>query len=890
VEGLLALVESCQAAGGTVLAASERAARALAAEVHRARQRSGLRAWPAPAILTFSAFVRQQWERRCPDARLVLNALQEEALWDQVAAQELSLATALAASRQRLGALAMEAHRLLALYAPAALNPRLRRGWTDDAAVFSRWLEAFDRLCEQDRLLPAARLILELAAALERDPRPRPPLLLAGFDRLAPSEQALLEAWGTWRQLPLPAPAAEPYYHLAADPRAELEACAAWCAQTLAAAPSARLMLLTQEAAARRGQIERALLAASRRAGQPLAFEFSLGVSLASLPWVRAAMALLNWLTGPIEEPDLDWLVASGLAAAGEEEARGLRAHVQALRARGLQRTGWTLEAFLHTQAGSSRPPEPWRDRLASARQLLQEHSRRAQSPLAWCELVPRLLDQLAFAQSGALASAEFQALDSLRQLTESCGSLGFDGRQVGFREFLTSLRQAAAAALFAPESSGASVLITGPAESAGLSADALWFLGVEENSWPAQGRPHPLLPLLLQRQAAMPHATPQLDHELAQRQTARLLASAPQAHFSLSRQNESGELRPSRLLVDLAGAPRPLESTLAGQSEPQTLEEIDRSRIPFAPGPVRGGAAVLSHQSQCPFRAFARARLGLRSYDPAQPCLTPAQRGNLVHAVLHSVWAGPPEGIQTHAELAAIADLADFTAPHVGRVFSAALPAGLRQALPARYLELEQERLTGLVAEWLAYESTRVAFEVAATEQKRTVSIAGLVLDLRLDRLDRLNDGTFLVVDYKTGPVSASDWDPPRPRDVQLPLYAGFALERESEPVGGLVFAQIVAGGKAFQGRVGQARSTLLPDLHPRSALVGDPLTLERMDDWRRQIEALARAFLAGEAVVDPARFPKTCEHCGLEVLCRVRELEPAGASEDEEPEVADA
>jgi hypothetical protein len=48
----------------------------------------------------------------------------------------------------------------------------------------------------------------------------------------------------------------------------------------------------------------------------------------------------------------------------------------------------------------------------------------------------------------------------------------------------------------------------------------------------------------------------------------------------------------------------------------------------------------------------------------------------------------------------------------------------------------------------------------------------------LRLDRIDRLNDGSLLVIDYKTGDVSPKSWDLPRPDDVQLPLYAGFALD----------------------------------------------------------------------------------------------------------------
>jgi ATP-dependent helicase/DNAse subunit B len=57
---------------------------------------------------------------------------------------------------------------------------------------------------------------------------------------------------------------------------------------------------------------------------------------------------------------------------------------------------------------------------------------------------------------------------------------------------------------------------------------------------------------------------------------------------------------------------------------------------------------------------------------------------------------------------------------------------------------------------------------------------------------------------------------------------------------------------------------------------------------DWKRNIDQLAQDFLAGHAEVDPRDYPKTCEHCGLEALCRITEnqalLEEEQDSEDNE------
>jgi len=208
---------------------------------------------------------------------------------------------------------------------------------------------------------------------------------------------------------------------------------------------------------------------------------------------------------------------------------------------------------------------------------------------------------------------------------------------------------------------------------------------------------------------------------------------------------------------------------------------------------------------------------------------------------------------------------------------------AGTRERMPRRYLKLEEQRLTRLVTAWLNYEATRAAFEVEKTEKDSLINLARLSLDLRLDRLDRLNDGTVLVVDYKSGDVSPKVWELPRPEDVQLPLYAGFALDKEKEALGGLVFAKVRLGHCEFAGRVGDARATLLPTLGAGTNLVKNPYTLEELEGWRACVEQLARDFAAGRAEVDPRAYPETCEGCGLQSLCRIQEhAAVVGADED--------
>jgi probable DNA repair protein len=889
--------------GGLVVTASDRAARALTAGFHRARQAEGLTAWPAPRILNWKSFVSEAWlsrvagPERSADPRLLLNPTQEEALWAGIVGHERSLATILEGPRHRLATLAMEAHELLCSHSPQFLREKARSAWQQDAAVFSGWLATFEELCRAENLLAPSRLPLEMIPRLLAEPEERPPLLLAGFDRILPAQRNLFNAWGPWRETVKGEPAAEVHFYAAADAQTELAACALWCGRQLAANPKVRLLVVAQTANARRGEIERAFLAHCGAA-----YEFSLGVPLSQIALARAAQLALRWLDGALKEQELDWLLSTGHVAANPQESAALQAYMRTLRRFSLERPQWTLEAFLGQRCASGLLPAFWVERIAQTQRRLADFARRPQNPLDWAELVPRLLDELHFASSHKLSSAEYQALRRWQLAVESCGSLGFDGRRMSWRDFLSQLGRTLDETLFAPESRAAPIQVAGPAESAGLTADAVWFLGADEDGWPASGATHPLLPVEVQREAGMPHATAQLDWELARSITRRLLASGAQIHFSFAKQNESSEARPSRLIAQLAGPAQPLPPELkAPAAEPPLAVWFeDFSRIPFSPGKAAGGSGVLTAQSQCPFKAFATARLNAQSWEPAEAGLTPSQRGQLLHAVLHAVWAGGPEGIRTQAELQSLtglqagcprsgfSDLGNreplqaFVAGHVQRVFARQLPAHLRERLPRRHLELEEQRLVGLVSEWLDYEAARVDFEVVATEVKRTVSIAGLTLDLRLDRVDRLIDGSQLVIDYKSGSASPSSWDLPRPDDVQLPLYAGFALD-PNEELGGLVFAKVRAGDLAFAGRVGNAKATLLANLPPNSSLVRNSFSAELLIDWRGHIEQLAKDFLAGRAEVDPREYPKTCERCGLQTLCRIQEHQDRLESEDD-------
>ena len=186
-------------------------------------------------------------------------------------------------------------------------------------------------------------------------------------------------------------------------------------------------------------------------------------------------------------------------------------------------------------------------------------------------------------------------------------------------------------------------VQILGILESAGLEFDHLWVSGLTDDAWPLAARPNPFIPVALQKKAGIPEAAADTALALDRRITADWLTAANEVVISHPLREGDRDLLPSALIAtipegkvtftryaryrDLVHAARAIETI------PDGLAPI------YAATEVRGGTRVLADQAACPFRAFARYRLGARSLDTPGDGLDERDRGNLLHALMASLW-----------------------------------------------------------------------------------------------------------------------------------------------------------------------------------------------------------------------------------------------------------
>ncbi len=895
--------------GQTIVTLTERSARAIRYRYDEQQKLSGCLAWSSPSIHSWDSWLQMLWqqiafqretsEATAPLQPAVLTAAQELVLWSSAIASLQSDAAEGGSLRE--ASLAMHAYSLLCSHCPELLAPGRRQGWSGDAGIFSKWLQNFQQRCRQEQCLSASQLPILLAEWLEQNPGfPQHRLLLVGFDRLLPAQRRLLDAVGNWQLEAIPTDPPTIHYQEYPDPETEIAACFRWIAAQAAEQPQGRWIILAPRADELRGPLERAQSQWLQSGQQPLMVEFTHGVPLASQPMVHAAMQMLRWGSEPVTETELLWLLTTGCFTQSEAEQTQLLRIFERLQSGEMARTEWSQESF--SRVAENLGAADWCLRLRTAQQLLAPER---QTLDAWCTCVSDFLAESLWIDATALNSTAYQARRQFQTVLDSCAAVrAVSAAPVTLPQFLRLLQHLLDEKSFSTEVPAPQLQISTPAESAGLTADGIWFLGADSSQWPSTGKPNALLPLAVQMEAQMPHASLALDIAHADATLQRIAGMAGELRFSFSALQQDGGRFPSAPVLALAGnlhpiadddptadptagvpALMPAAAAIPADADAALQLPGDESRV------VHGGSSVLTHQSVCPFRAFAAHRLRMDPPQAAEPGISASLRGRLLHAALSGIW-GDRSGLRTLEDLqnciqsATPMPLEQLVAQHVDRALAGSRDALQSETISPTLIALERERMVRLLQLWLHYEADRQAFTVHGCEIQEEVVIAGLRLSIRVDREDRVGD-RLLILDYKTSAHMPKSWLGDRPDDVQLPLYA---LHHPAEELEGLVFANLVIAEdkRRFQGLVRNAAETLLPSIRGSASLVKHPLTQEQLDAWRTTLTSLAQEFLRGEAAVQPKKFPDTCDHCGMQSLCRVPELRLAEV-DDEPEEVAD-
>jgi len=869
------------AGGATVVTPNRRLAQSLARDFDAAQAAQGRSVWESADIVPYAAFVERIYEdalyselaRALP---VLLTPMQVQAVWEDIIRRSEAGGALLALPET--AALAVDAWNTAHAW---RLLDSLRSGQlNEDASAFRDWCALYSLRCERDGHTDAALLPDLIAARLSSTEMRRPKLLaLYGFDIVTPQQQSLfaaLQAAGTEVCVSAPERRDASASQLACtDVRGEIQRAATWARARLEADPKARIGIVVPDLAKLRKRLVRTfrtvMAPASMLPGRdqdPLPFNLSLGTALASYPLVQAAFFILELAGREIEFSRASLLLRSPFIAAGESEAAG-RARLD-IELRRRAEPAITLARLLDTleAAGAAMVSPELAQRLRQLAAFRKSDLFAARAPSAWARAFTDALQLMGFPGEGrSLASAEYQTLKKWHEVVAGFALLDRVSANMGYVEALGRLRRLAAETLFQPEAQDAPVQILGVLESAGMAFDHLWVMGLSDEAWPIHPRPNPFLPLAAQRKARVPEASLEATLALDAAITRGWLAAAREVVLSHPQADGERKLLPSPLLRDLA----PGEFTLPAYARHRDLihaaanvESIEDAVAPPLPASalLTGGAGVITDQSACPFRAFALHRLEASAPAAPHTGLDAMERGILVHRVLASAWGR----LKNKTNLDAIGEreldamLAQAAAEAVTRA-KRDRPATLAR----RFAEVEKGRLARLARAWLEWEreARGADFSVAVIEDKRNLTIGPLTLRGKLDRVDELEDGRRIVIDYKSSADAAGAWLGERPDAPQLPLYL---VATEADAVA-IAFAQVKAGDMKFVALA--ADETLLPVWKSLPDIGWEA----QVGAWRSVLARLATQFADGEAAVQPKNPQKTCRSCDLQPLCRIHE-----------------
>ena len=885
--------------GALLLTANKRLAESCRRLYEQAQLEKGHAVWPTPQIMPWSAWLQTLWEAVIINTEqalpMVLNTAQEQLLWKQVISESLK-----DNPLQQINSTLRRAQQAWQLLQSWQLP--LSSGVfsvNSDTAAFYQWANAFTRLCRKNNWLSAAQLASALteepaaqalAAAMHRQKQAGGEMLLLGFDLLTPQQDVLLKALledglkVKWLQQAGREPAHRPLRLACKDTRDELGLMARWVRQCLAENPQAGIGVVVPELSAQRDMIVQALdrilvpealLPGAESVARP--YNISLGRPLSQYPVIACALQVLRLLRYETTLAELSPLLLSPYIAGYEEESSA-----RALLDRRLRETGELNISVnsLRFFAAQQEQPHYCPQLLAQLDHWLQlqteakEKQGGSQPAGYWPDYFSLLLKALGWPLGRSLNSEEYQAACAWQELLGEFAALEVLGRKMRLSEAVAQLARMADERIFQPQTGALPVQVLGLLEAEEQQFDHLWVCGLHDGAWPPPAKANPFIPLSLQREQRLPQASE--AQALAKHITRALLASADSVIVSYPLREGEAELGPSPLILELDTiAPEDLDCWRGSDSLQLVHQSRNTESLADDPAPALneaveragGGSQIFKLQAACPFRAFAEQRLGARPFAQAEIGLNAMVRGSLVHRVLEKFWST----IQTQQQLLQLDE--DALKAMIAQAVGEATEEQRRfypQTLKGRFLELEKKRLQQQAQQWLALEKQRAPFRVIAKEQRYQLRAGGIEVRLFIDRIDALDDGRLVLIDYKTGNVSAAQWFGERPDEPQLPLYS-MAVEGELAAV---CFGQIRAGEIKFKGV--SAEEGLLPAVKSWEKLGQTKFEdswQQVLANWRSGIERLGESFRQGNAEVDPKRYPGSCEYCDLTALCRINE-----------------
>ena len=384
---------------------------------------------------------------------------------------------------------------------------------------------------------------------------------------------------------------------------------------------------------------------------------------------------------------------------------------------------------------------------------------------------------------------------------------------------------------------------IWGPLEARLQQADLLILGGLNEGKWPPETETDPWLSRPMRQRFGLPLPERRVGlsaHDFVQS------ASAPEVVLTRALKVDGTPTVASRWLLrleTLVGPPQDAEATRAaryvgwmhrldwdGEARPVAPPAF---APPIAARPRELSATDVELLVRNPYGLFAKKILRLRPLDPIDAAPGAADRGSFIHEALDAFVTAYPD------------DLPDDPIEALHELGKKAFGDTLEEPLVAAFWWPWFEQIAAWFVDF--ERDRRQTTKTVASESKGswTFESSGgpVTISAKADRIDQLPDGTFSVIDYKTGAV-------PRQEDVKLGLSPQLPVEAVIVEAGGFEGVVPAPVSELAYWKLGGAAPG---KLHPIRLDKDDGEMADLIAQARKGIEAIINAF-------DNAKTPYLC------------------------------
>lgn len=427
-------------------------------------------------------------------------------------------------------------------------------------------------------------------------------------------------------------------------------------------------------------------------------------------------------------------------------------------------------------------------------------------------------------------------------------------------------------------------VMLLGPLEARLMAADLVILGGLNEGTWPPQIRTDPFLNRAMRAELGLSSPERRIGqsaHDFIQAFTA--------SEVVLTRAVKTSGLQslPSRFWQRLkAITPTDIwaEALRRGNLHADLARRIDqpdsvtacRRPMPKPPvhlQPTRFSVTEAETLYRDPYAIFARRILDLGPLEPLEMALGASDRGQLMHAVLERFAHAWPRSMPSGPLTALLDEARAVFRPLMHEPDVAAFWWPRFVTLAPRIIAWEIARRAGIA---------EIGAEMRIRHPARLADGTEITLTARADRIERLHDGSLVILDFKTGSI-------PTPKQIKAGLAPQLLLEAALAPMSAFTPVDAASGRPGLgpgdvagalylalkPGADAMEEKAVVPDAElgakAREHLAGFALMIEGFRNGERSFTSrFAAQFM---------RFDGDYDH-----LARVKEWSAAGHDSDEE------